>query len=112
MSESKGLSNSDLESIGFKSLGHCTVGDQVKFHFSRGRYLSAMCVGQGNESVWLCHKDRDGEITDLICVHNRDYDGFITIERLNALIEWFGYRNLTVHIAYVCWCKGDKEFVI
>ena len=90
MSESKCLSNSDLESIGFKSLGHFTGGDQVKFHLSRGRYLSAMCVGQGNESVWLCHKDRDGEITDLICVHNRDYDGFITLEKLNALIEWFG----------------------
>ena len=23
-----------------------------------------------------------------------------------------GYRNLTVQIAYVCWCKGDKEFVL
>lgn len=23
-----------------------------------------------------------------------------------------GYRNLTVQIAYVCWCEGDKEFVL
>ena len=23
-----------------------------------------------------------------------------------------GYRNLTVQIGYVCWCRGDKEFVI
>lgn len=23
-----------------------------------------------------------------------------------------GYRNLTVQVAYVCWCKGDNEFVL
>lgn len=85
-----GLSKGDLESIGFKALKHFTVGEQSKIQLSRGRFLSAMCVGQGNESIWLGHKDNDGEITDLVCVHNRDYDGFITLEKLKALIDWFG----------------------
>ncbi|SFS98842.1 hypothetical protein SAMN05444586_101566 [Acinetobacter bohemicus] len=37
---------------------------------------------------------------------------YIHGERLFDFDEGIGYRNLTVQIAYVCWCKGDKEFVI
>lgn len=33
-------------------------------------------------------------------------------DRLLDFDEGIGYRNLIVQIAYVCWCKGDKEFVI
>lgn len=37
---------------------------------------------------------------------------YIHGERLFDFDTGIGYRNLTVQIAYVCWCKGDKEFVI
>ena len=37
---------------------------------------------------------------------------FIHGERLFDFDEGIGYRNLTVQIGYVCWCKGDKEFVL
>ena len=37
---------------------------------------------------------------------------YIHGERLFDFDEGIGYRNLTVQIAYVCWCKEDKEFVI
>ena len=37
---------------------------------------------------------------------------YIHGERLFDFDVDIGYRNLTVQIAYVCWCKGDKEFVI
>ena len=37
---------------------------------------------------------------------------FIHGERLFDFDEGIGYRNLTVQIGYVCWCRGDKEFVI
>lgn len=90
MSEFEGIANTDLESIGFKPLKHFSVGQQSKLQLSRRRYLSAMCIGQGNESIWLGHKDKNGVITDLICVHNRDYDGFITLGKLKELIDWFG----------------------
>ena len=33
-------------------------------------------------------------------------------DRIFAFDVGVGYRNLTVQIAYVCWCKGDKEFVL
>ena len=37
---------------------------------------------------------------------------FIHGERLFDFDEGIGYRNLTVQVGYVCWCKGDKEFVL
>ena len=91
MGESIPLTNSDLESIGFEPLDHFTIGNQLKLSLGRNRFLSAMCIGQGNEAIFICEKSEVGEhYTDLICVHNRDYDGFITLERLKALIDWFG----------------------
>ena len=89
MSEFKGLTNSDLDLLGFRAFNHFTVGEQSKYQLSRKRHLSAMCVGTCNESFWLCQKNETGEISDLICVHNYDRDGFITNEKIKALIEWF-----------------------
>ena len=37
---------------------------------------------------------------------------YIHGDRLFDFDVGIGYRNLIVQIAYVCWCKGDKEFVI
>ena len=37
---------------------------------------------------------------------------FIHGDKLFDFDKGIGYRNLTVQIAYVCWCKGDKEFVL
>lgn len=81
----------DFELFGFKPLPHFTVGNILTLGLSRGRYLSVMCIGQGNESIWLGNKDedKDGGITDLICIHNRDYDGFITFGRLKELVGFF-----------------------
>jgi hypothetical protein len=37
---------------------------------------------------------------------------YIHGDRLFDFDQGIGYRNLTVQIAYVCWCKEDKEFVL
>lgn len=37
---------------------------------------------------------------------------YIHGDRLFDFDVGIGYRNLIVQIAYVCWCKGDKEFVV
>lgn len=37
---------------------------------------------------------------------------YIHGDRLSDFDQGIGYRNLTVQIAYVCWRKGDKEFVL
>ena len=37
---------------------------------------------------------------------------YIHGDRLFDFDVGIGYRNLTVQVGYVCWCKGDKEFVL
>lgn len=83
-------SREDFELLGFKNVPHFTIGNNMVLELSRGRFLTATCIGQGNESIWLGHKNKCGEVTDLICIHNRDYDGFIKWERLQELVGCFG----------------------
>lgn len=89
MSDLQSLTDNDLISIGFTECGHI-VSNSLKISLRRNRYLVAMCVGQGNEAVFICEKSKVGNhYTDLVCVHNRDYDGFITLKKLKAFIKWF-----------------------
>lgn len=37
---------------------------------------------------------------------------YIRGDRLFDFDQGIGYRDLTVQIGYVCWCKGDREFVV
>lgn len=62
-----------------------------RYYLGRGRFLSASGLGTGNESVWLCSKEDENNevIDDLICVHNYDYDGELTKEKMKYLIEYF-----------------------
>ena len=37
---------------------------------------------------------------------------FIHGDKLFDFDKGIGYRNLTVQVGYVCFCKGDGEFVL
>jgi hypothetical protein len=37
---------------------------------------------------------------------------YIHGDRLFDFDAGIGYRNLTVQVGYVCWCKEDREFVL
>lgn len=37
---------------------------------------------------------------------------YIRGDRLFDFDQGIGYRDLTVQIGYMCWCKGDREFVV
>lgn len=83
------ITKEDALKIGFKSIGHFTVGDNLHFDLGRDRQLSISCLGTPNEMVFLCQLDNDNlkVITDLVCIHNYDYDGFLTIDRLLDFIK-------------------------
>lgn len=84
------LTNDDLEKIGFfKHSALFTLGNTMRCDLGRDRYLKAICVGTRNEMVFLC-ADEEETCSDLICVHNFDYDGLLTIKRIKSLIDWFG----------------------
>lgn len=75
--------------IGFKELPHFTVMDSLIFELCRNRHLSFGSIGTPNEMLWICQVDDHSRhiVTDAICLHNYDYDGFITKEKLKSLID-------------------------
>lgn len=93
----KRLTNDDLVSIGFVKVETFNVGNIHNYDLGRDRCISAMCIGQGNEAIFICQKE-DKEVSDLVCIHNCDYDGFITLERLQALIKWFDKDGVTISL--------------
>ena len=83
------LLEQQLCELGFTKPNKNKLEISYKYHLGRRRLISARCLGTGNESMWLCYKeDMDGEvIDDLICLHNVDYDGQLTISKVKHLVE-------------------------
>ena len=83
------MTTDDLIKIGFKPIPHYTVTNSHVFDIGRRRFLSIGCVGTPNEMLWLEQLDdrNDRTITDLICLHNYDYDGYLSKEKLISLTE-------------------------
>jgi hypothetical protein len=91
------LTNDDLVKIGFIKIPHFTVHNGLTYHLDRKRILSAGAIGTPNEMIFLCQLSdtSDQQISDLICIHNYDYDGYLTMQRLMSIIELFGRTNKT-----------------
>lgn len=83
------MTNQDLIAIGFKTLPHPALGKPVHFDLGRYRFLSASSVGTPNEFLYIYEVDdiAPKKINDLICLHNYDYDGKLTIEKVQGLIN-------------------------
>lgn len=93
------MSRNELIEMGFKEMEHFTVGNSLTFELGRNRHLSVSCLGDPNETVFICEVDKfePKKINDLICLHNYDYDGYVTIQKITLLIAGIGIskRNLT-----------------
>ncbi len=89
------MTNKDLINLGFKEIPHFTIGNTVLYDLGRRRELSASDVGNCNEMIFLTEIDSDNpkKITDCICVHNYDYDGFLTEEKITNLIKCLTFKN-------------------
>lgn len=83
------MTNKNLLDIGFKEISTYTVGGTVYYDLGRRRQLSASCVGTPNETLFICELDENDDtiITDLICIHNWDYDKELTIDKVKTLIN-------------------------
>ncbi len=84
------MTNQELiDLIGFQEIPHMTVMNSVIYPLGRRRHLSVGCAGTPNEMLFICETDDKDEtkVTDLICLHNYDYDGFLTIEKVKSLIS-------------------------
>lgn len=83
------MNRQDLIDIGFKEIPHFTVTNALDYNLGRGRRLSLGCIGTPNEMLWICQQDYDNpkETTDLVCLHNWDYDGYLTLDKIKKLIN-------------------------
>lgn len=81
------MNNEDLIRIGFKKVDHFTVMDSLTYSLGRNRFLSAGCVGSPNEFLCIYEAEDETRITDLVCLHNWDYDKELTIEKVEGLIK-------------------------
>jgi hypothetical protein len=85
------MERQELIDIGFKEIPHFTIGNSLIFDIGRFRYISVSSLGTANEFVWICQASRKdlSKVTDLVCIHNYDYDGYITLEKVKSIIEVF-----------------------
>lgn len=63
----------------------------LKYHLPRKRFISILSAGTPNEVVFLCSRyaDSDDVVDDLVCVHNFDYDGALSRDKIDYLIDYF-----------------------
>jgi hypothetical protein len=89
------LKNADLIALGFEEIPHFTIGHQIFYRLGRRRLLQAGNIGDFNEMVTISTYDPNDEknITNCIVVHNFDFDGFLTIEKVQALIDLIKDRS-------------------
>lgn len=83
------LSRKFFKGIGFQEYPHKTVDSGLFLDIGRNRLITVGSVGTPNEMLWICQKDSDTKITDLVCLHNYDYDGFLTNEKVYSLLSFF-----------------------
>jgi hypothetical protein len=83
------MSREELKELGFEEIPHFTVMNNLIYQIRRHRHFSIGCLGEPNEVMFICQKDRDtnDRIIDLVCVHNYDFDGLLTLEKVKALIK-------------------------
>ena len=83
------MTTEDLIKIGFEAIPHYTVTNSHIYKLGRNRQLSIGCVGTPNEMLFISSNEGSDkrEVTDLICLHNYDYDGFLSIDKILKLID-------------------------
>lgn len=83
------LTKEDIIRIGFVPIPHFTVCDSHVFKLGCNTHLSIGSIGTPNEMLFICSTDYedDQKITDVIILHNYDYDGFLSEEKLRSIID-------------------------
>lgn len=85
------ITRDQAKELGFLDMPHFTVTGNMTFELGRGRQLSLACVGSPNEILFLAQIDGNSNkrVVDAVVLSNYDYDGYLTVEKLRNLIDWF-----------------------
>lgn len=83
------ITEQELLDLGFYKVPHFTVSNSIIFDLPNNRTISVGNLGTPNEMVVLTQSDyRDyKKITDVITLHNYDYHGYVTLNKIKDLIN-------------------------
>lgn len=83
------LTEQELLDLGFYKLPHFTISDSIIFDLPNNRTISVGNLGTPNEMVVLTQSDYKDykKITDVITLHNYDYHGYITLNKIKEFIK-------------------------
>lgn len=89
------INKEQILELGFKELPHFTITGSLTYDLGRGRFLSIGDIGTPNEMLFIYEKDNTDErkINDIVVLHNYDYDGYLTIDKLSLLLTFFAQNN-------------------
>lgn len=81
------MTEQDAKNLGFIAIPHFTVNNGYTYDLGRDRFLSFGGIGTPNEMLFICEKENHETkiIDNLVVLHNFDYDGLITIEKLTKI---------------------------
>jgi hypothetical protein len=90
------IQREELLKIGFKEIPHFTLMNSLIYDLGRNRQLSIGCLSEPNEMMFICESEENNNknITDSICIHNFDYDGYISMEKIKSLIKILTNKEL------------------
>lgn len=80
------VTKDSLIDLGFKEIPHFTITQNLVFDLGRNRSLAVGSVGTPNEVMFICQEEPPKTIESLVCVHNYDYDGYLTMQRVKDII--------------------------
>ena len=82
------MTSDDLVLIGFEPIPHFTVSNSHIYKLGRHRQISVAAVGTPNEMMFITEtSDQDEKnVTEIICLHNYDYDGYLTKKKILNII--------------------------
>lgn len=79
------ISRQWLINIGFEPQNDI-ITQSLHYNFDRNRYISIGCVGEPNEMMFLCERERNGH-TEIITLSNYDYDGLLRKYKVINMIK-------------------------
>lgn len=83
------ITKQDCIDLGFEEIKTFNIMNSLTFDLGRDRQLSIGCVGTPNEMLVIYEHELENpaKITDIVCLHNYDYDGFISKEKLEDIVR-------------------------
>lgn len=85
----KRLTRDNLIEIGFKEIDKFTILNPLEYYLGDYKYLSINDPGGPNEMVMLYQLDYDDDknITDVITLNNKDYNGLCNLDKVKDYIR-------------------------